>query len=115
MIKAGLKLDLAVRDTMPTTISRKRKNTHSLKMRSRPVLKKLIEASLREKFPQDTVEVSDGFEGNIHVLVVSRVFDKMAERAKFSYLWRIIESTDLTDAEKDLVTALIAYSPRELM
>ncbi|HET6250527.1 MAG TPA: hypothetical protein VFE47_22760 [Tepidisphaeraceae bacterium] len=100
---------------MALAVKQKSKRTRAGANRSRTILKKIIEAALRERFPHDTVEVSDGFEDNIHALVVSKVFDKMTERTKFAHLWKIVEGTDLNDSEKDLITALIAYSPRELM
>ena len=99
---------------MATTLAANKKNLKRPRARSRAVLKQLLRTAFRAKFPQDTVDISDGFEGNIHVLVVSNVFDKMGERTRYSFLWRIVERTELTPDEKDLITVLLAYSPREL-
>lgn len=93
-----------------------RKTIHKKpKSRSRGDVKRVLETTLREKFPHDTIDITDGFEGSIHVLVVSRVFSKLPERARYSYLWRIIERADFTEAEKDSITVVVGVSPRELM
>jgi len=70
--------------------------------------------ALRQAFKDDTIDISDGFDKNIHILVVSRLFDKMGERARQSYLWRLVEKSDLSEAEKDLISVLLAISPGEL-
>jgi hypothetical protein len=74
----------------------------------------VIRAKLRETFKDDTIDLSDGYDENIHIVVVSRKFDKMGEKSRQAYLWRLIEKTNLTETEKDLVTVLLAYSPGEL-
>jgi len=84
------------------------------KPRSRALLKSILKTALRKKFPEDTIDISDGFEGNLHILVVSRIFDNMGERTRQAFLWRIVERTELTEAEKELITVLLAVSPREL-
>jgi hypothetical protein len=99
---------------MPQSLSLRNQTHKRTRPRARPALKSLLQSALRGKFPSDTVDISDGFDGNIHVLVVSRVFDKMSERSRRAYLWNVIESTDMTDAELELITVLLAISPREL-
>lgn len=93
------------RSTLPTRPQRKR---------SRAKIKESLYEVLREAFPCDTVDVSDGYKDNIHVLVVSRGFDQMREREKGPYLWRIIDQSDLTDDEKSLVSLVLPVSPAEL-
>ncbi len=70
---------------------------------------------VRRRFPHDTVDISDGYEGNIHVIVVSRIFERMGEKTRQAYLWKLMEQADLTDSEGDLVTLVYAISPRELV
>ncbi|MDB5303191.1 MAG: hypothetical protein JWM97_740 [Phycisphaerales bacterium] len=85
------------------------------KRRSRAVVKLAIQMALRKKFPHDTIDISDGFEGNIHIVIVSRVFDRMSERARLAHIWKVIEGADLSSAEKNLITLIFAVSPRELV
>jgi acid stress-induced BolA-like protein IbaG/YrbA len=77
-------------------------------------LKKKIEELLKAEFPSETVDVSDGYKDNIHVVVVSRRFDDMREKEKLDAVWQIIDSGDLTHAEKALISLIVPYSPREL-
>ena len=60
-----------------------------------PELKKRIEETLRLEFPKDTVDVSDGYHDNIHVVVMSRKFDNMNEREKQDYLWGLMDARSL--------------------
>ena len=78
-------------------------------------LKTKIENILHEKFPQrgETVDVSDGFGDNIHVIVVSRRFDHLREKEKQELLWGAIDS-NLTDAEKVKISMILPYSPDDL-
>jgi hypothetical protein len=78
--------------------------THSVRSRSRVELKRIIQDAFRDLFPHDTVDVSDGYEDNIHVLVVSRQFDKMREKQKQDVMWKIIDSTPLTAGEKAMIS-----------
>jgi len=77
-------------------------------------LKKKIEELLRAEFPSETVDVSDGYKDNIHIVVVSRRFDDMREKEKLDAVWQIIDGSDLTYAEKALISLIVPYSPREL-
>lgn len=83
-------------------------------MREREKIKEVLRQSLRKEFPDDTVDVSDGYQENIHVLVVSRRFDKMSEQEKQDLLWGIIDRTDLKDDEKKLVSLVYPVSPAEI-
>lgn len=73
-----------------------------------------IEAALRAQFPQDTVDVTAGYGTNLHVLVVSRRFDDLSEKAKQDLLWSAIDHAQLTDAEKTRISLMLAYSPASL-
>jgi len=83
-------------------------------MRNRDEIKAVIENAFREEFPRDTVDLSDGYKNNIHVLVVSRSFDDMSEKDKQDILWGVIDATDLTDAEKALISLVYPVSPAEI-
>lgn len=77
-------------------------------------LKQKIEELLKAEFPGETVDVSDGYKDNIHIVVVSRKFDGMREKEKLDAVWQTIDGSDLTDAQKALISLIVPYSPREL-
>lgn len=79
-----------------------------------PKLKKRIEQALRPRFQHDTVDVSDGYHDNIHVVVVSRAFDGMTEQEKQEFVWSLIDADDLTEAEKAKISLLLPLSPAEV-
>lgn len=81
------------------------------KRRSRDQIKQAIAQALRREFPTDTVDVSDGYKDNIHVLVVSRKFDPMEDRVQQEYLWSLIDAAGLTKAEQGLISLVMAVSP----
>ena len=82
--------------------------------RSRDEIKKILRGAFRERFPHDTVDISDGYKENIHVMVVSREFDEMRERDKQELMWEIIDGTDLAEDEKTLVSLVYPVSPAEI-
>lgn len=77
-------------------------------------LKQKIDDILRKRFPGETVDVSDGHGDNIHVVVVSRQFDGLREKEKQDLLWRAIDESDLSDAEKVKISLILPYSPADL-
>lgn len=85
-------------------------------MPANTALKTKIEKILREQFPNtgETVDVSDGSGDNIHVIVVSRQFDNMREKAKQDLLWGPIDRSDLNDADKVKISMILPYSPDDL-
>jgi acid stress-induced BolA-like protein IbaG/YrbA len=83
-------------------------------MSADPQLKKKIETILRARFPGETVDVSDGHGDNIHVIVVSRQFDGIGEKAKQDLLWCTIDDSDISDAEKVKISLILPYSPGDL-
>ena len=80
-------------------------------MRTRDEIKQVIEQALRKEFPTDTVDVSDGYKENIHVIVVSRRFDAMAERESTEYVWDLVSKSGLTEDEQALVSLVLPTSP----
>lgn len=82
--------------------------------RSRDQVKRLVYEAFRKHFPEDTVDVSDGYRENIHVMVVSREFDRMREREKQDAMWKIIDKTDLSQDEKGLISLVFPVSPAEI-
>ena len=84
------------------------------KARGRDEVKKLIEEAFRKEFPRDTVDISDGYMDNIHVLVVSRRFDTMDETTKQDMLWTLINGSGLTESERSLISLVLPLSPAEI-
>ena len=78
-------------------------------------IKKKIEDLLRKEFNENsTVDVSDGYQDNIHIIVVSSKFSGKSENEKQDMLWDLIEASDLSDFEKNKISLIIPYSPGEL-
>ena len=80
-------------------------------MRSRDEIKKAIEVAIRKEFPTDTVDISDGYGSNIHVMVVSRRFDSMDDVIQRDLLWTLIRSAGLDDQEEALISLALTISP----
>ncbi|HNQ24565.1 MAG TPA: hypothetical protein PKK06_15895 [Phycisphaerae bacterium] len=77
-------------------------------------IKKTLAVALRRAFPHDTVDISDGYQSNIHVLVVSRAFDALEEQQKQEYLWKLIDATNLSEEEKQLISLVLPLSPDDV-
>lgn len=84
------------------------------KARPREQIKRILEGAFRAEFPLDTVDISDGYKENIHVLVVSRRFDEMAEAIKTDLMWGIIDSSPLREREKRLISLVYPVSIKEI-
>jgi hypothetical protein len=84
------------------------------KAHSRSQIKKILEEAFRAEFPHDTVDISDGYKENIHVVVVSRRFDRMKEANKTDLMWSVIDSAPLTDGEKQLISLVYPVSIAEI-
>jgi acid stress-induced BolA-like protein IbaG/YrbA len=63
--------------------------------------------------PDDSVDVSDGSDGCIHVVVVSRKFDGHKSREKRQLLWSELEK-GLSDDELSSISLSVARSPEEI-
>ncbi len=78
-------------------------------------IKKKIEELLRKEFNENsTVDVSDGYQDNIHIVVVSRKFSGRSENEKQDIIWNLIETSNLSDSDKNKISLIIPYSPEEL-
>jgi stress-induced morphogen len=65
------------------------------------------------KDQSDLVDVSDGLDDNIHVVVVSRKFDGQRLREKNDLIWSIL-TKELRPEEWGQVTLSIGVSPEEI-
>ena len=82
--------------------------------RTRDEVKSILEEAFRKEFPQDTVDVSDGYADNIHVMVVSKKFDGMRDRVRQDWMWKVVDGTALREDEKHLISLLYPVSPTEI-
>lgn len=105
---------------MSKTTSKSKKTTTKRSRRARssskgPLdMKPKLENALRAKFPHDTIDITDGYKGNIHVLVVSRQFDGKGDYERQSMLHEIIDNAGLTKVQIGKISLLLAMSPSEL-
>lgn len=83
-------------------------------MPASPEPKQKLEAILGSAFPGETVDVSDGYADNVHIVVVSKKFRGMHEKEKQELLWSAITAGDLSDDEKVRSSLIMPYSPDEL-
>jgi len=86
----------------------------TLAKQSREQAKRTIAQAFRAEFPTDTVDVSDGYQDNLHVVVVSRRFDGLSESDKQDLVWQLIDESDLTEDGKSLISLVMPLSPSEL-
>ena len=63
-------------------------------------------------FPQDTIATDEGYNGRVHLKVVSERFNGRSERAKQNMLWDILR--DHLGAEAKAVSLAMAYGTDEL-
>lgn len=71
-----------------------------------------VEEALRRAFPRDTVELSEGYLGRVHVLVVSNQLNGLSEHGKQDRLWEILQAELGEDAQG--VSLVIGYGTSEL-
>lgn len=76
--------------------------------------KQQLTNALRKEFPTDTVDVSDGYQQNLHVLVVSRRFDGMDHEKRQDLLWGIIDSIGLSGAQTRRISLVLPLSPADV-
>lgn len=71
-----------------------------------------VVAALRGEFPNDTIDVTEGYQGRVHVLVVSSKFNDLPEHARQDLLWGILKAELAEEAQG--VSFAIAYGTDEL-
>ena len=69
-------------------------------------------AGLRRAFPHDTIETRPGYQGRVHLLVVSSQFNGMTEGQKQNLFWEILK-TEVPE-EAQAVSVAIVYGTDEL-
>jgi stress-induced morphogen len=79
-------------------------------------LKEKIAEVLKQSYfagDNDLVDVSDGLDDNIHVVIVSRKFDGKRFREKHDLIWSIL-TQELPPDDWGKVTLSVGLSPEEL-
>ena len=71
-----------------------------------------VKAALRAVFPQDTIATDEGYNGRVHVKVVSERFNGRSEREKQDLIWAALH--DKLGAEAQAVSLALAYGTDEL-
>ena len=72
-----------------------------------------VKAGLRKAFPEDTIVIKEGYQGRIHVKIVSERFNGMTERDKQNYIWDVLH-TELEPEAQQAVSVAVAYATDEL-
>ena len=65
-----------------------------------------VEEALREDFPKDTIDTSEGYKGRVHVKLVSRFFNGKSEQEKQAYIWDLLKDK-LRDNAQAVSLALV--------
>lgn len=83
---------------------------------ARDEVKRVLTNTLRARFPGEAyyVDVSDGYDDLLHVLVVSRNFAGMTEQAKQELVWSAVEKAPLPRDQKRLVSLVLALTPDQV-
>jgi len=71
-----------------------------------------VRDALRRAFPEDTVDVSEGYLGRVHVLVVSSRFNGLTEMQRQNMIWEVLRA-ELGD-EAEAVTLAAVYGTDDL-
>ena len=73
---------------------------------------KLVEDAVRKEFPRDTIEVSEGYNGRVHLKLVSKRFNGKSEPEKQAYIWDLLRD-ELQEKSQGVSLALL-YGTDEL-
>ncbi len=71
-----------------------------------------VKEALRTAFPHDTIATDEGYNGRVHVKVVSERFNRRSEREKQDLIHEILRDTLGADAQ--VVSLAMAYGTDEL-
>ncbi|GDX41051.1 hypothetical protein LBMAG21_13430 [Armatimonadota bacterium] len=67
---------------------------------------------LRQEFPTDTIDTNEGYNGRVHVKLVSRRFNGMNEQEKQQFIWDLFR--DKLDADAQVISLALVYGTDEL-
>ena len=75
-------------------------------------LAKRVVDVVRPDFPNDTIDTSEGYQGRVHLKLVSRFFNGKSEPEKQDYIWRLLR--DRLGADAEAVSLALVYGTDEL-
>jgi len=67
---------------------------------------------LRQEFPTDTIDTNEGYNGRVHVKLVSRRFNGMNEQEKQQFIWDLFR--DKLDTDAEVISLALVYGTDEL-
>ena len=67
---------------------------------------------LRQEFPTDTIDTNEGYNGRVHVKLVSRRFNGMNEQEKQQFICDLFR--DKLDADAQVISLALVYGTDEL-
>lgn len=76
-------------------------------------LSRRVLAALRKQFPEDTIDLSEGYLGRVHVLVVSPQLNGKSEGEKQNLLWDVLRA-ELDPDDQQGVSFVIGRGTEEL-
>jgi acid stress-induced BolA-like protein IbaG/YrbA len=82
--------------------------------KSHDQIKTELAQHLRQFFPHDTIDVSDGYGSNIHILVVTKNFDNMTNSQQQDHIWDIIRQSNLEEHELQKISLALTIPPKML-
>lgn len=71
-----------------------------------------VKSALRLIFPHDTISMDEGYNGRVHVKVVSERFNGRSEQEKQNLIWEMLSDSLGSDAQA--VSLAMAYGTDEL-
>jgi hypothetical protein len=71
-----------------------------------------VEAALRGEFPQDTIDLEEGYMGRVLVRIVSSKFNEMKEKSRQAFVWDVLRNALGPDAQN--ISMVIPYGTDEL-
>ncbi len=77
-----------------------------------PEATKKAEAGLRKVFENDTISFSEGYNGRVHVKIVSEKFNKMNAQERQQYVFEILN--DEMGADAQAVSLVMPYGTDDL-
>ena len=68
---------------------------------------------LNEAFPNSAIQTAEGFEGRVHVKIISGALDDKSERVKQELVWEVLRAR-LDAEEQQAVSFILPYGIDEL-
>lgn len=69
-------------------------------------------AALKEAFPESAIETEKGFEGRVHIKIISPALNGRSERAKQALVFEVLQ--DRLGADVQAVSLVVPYGMDEL-